>query len=131
MFLREKEIKFDLKYVISNRSAAHCVWKKPVKYLKFAFSKYQADFDRMDETTQIRDVEKIFTRPEYIDVRSNYGSDIAVVFLSNPVKFTEHVRPACLDWDLSSTAFHLESGRIGRVSLIVNAKIEDNLSQGK
>lgn len=85
--------------------------------MKFAFAKYHTDFNKTEDFTQIRNAKIIFTRPEYLDYRSNYGSDISVVILSAPVQFSEYIRPACLDWNLSNMLDHLSGNQLGSVSL--------------
>ncbi|KRT83307.1 Trypsin, partial [Oryctes borbonicus] len=96
-------------------TAAHCIWKRSPPHMKFAFAKYYSAFDQIDDFVQIRSAEKIFTRPEYQDYRSNYGSDIGVVVLSEPVELSTYVKPACLDWKWSNAPVHLSENQLGTI----------------
>ncbi|GJQ69379.1 hypothetical protein Trydic_g9525 [Trypoxylus dichotomus] len=97
-------------------TAAHCVWKRSPRHIKFAFAKYSSDLDRIDDFVQVRDAGTIVTRPEYLDYRSNYGSDIGVVVLSSPVELSTYVKPACLDWERSNMPLHLSGDRFGTIA---------------
>lgn len=47
----------------------------------------------------------------------NYGSDLAVMILSEPVEFNVYIRPVCIDWNLHDITDHLAQNSLGTVSI--------------
>ncbi|XP_044736927.1 modular serine protease-like [Chrysoperla carnea] len=96
-------------------TAGHCVWKVPPDTMKVALGKYNSDLNTNNENAQIREIKKIIIQPSYQDQIGNYGSDIAVIILSSPVKFDSHVRPVCIDWNLHDISAHLKEYSMGHI----------------
>jgi hypothetical protein len=58
-------------------------------------------------------------QPAYQDQSGNYGSDLALLVLASPVKFSPAVQPVCIDWDLKSIDNDLSEGNLGTVSCVM------------
>lgn len=58
----------------------------------------------------------IIMQPLYQDISGNYGSDIALLIMSEPVKLSKFVKPICLDWNLEYVTKHLEENNLGTVN---------------
>ncbi|GLV43632.1 Transferrin 3 [Carabus blaptoides fortunei] len=104
-------------------TAGHCTWKILAKNIKVAFGKYYTDFHKRQHITQIRNIQRVITQPLYQDRTGNYGSDLAVLVLSDPVKLSSEIHPACIDWNLRDTIYHFKNNSIG---LAVGMGITEN-----
>lgn len=96
-------------------TAAHCVWETDIREIRVALGKYFSDFNKSEDYTQIFQIQQIFLQPLYQDSLGNYGSDIAVIVLNEPVKFSKFIRPICIDWNLEYVGNHLKENNKGMV----------------
>lgn len=85
------------------------------KNIKVAFGKYHSDFHKRQPITQIKNVKRVIIQPLYQDRTGNYGSDLAVLVLSDAVKLSSDIHPACIDWNARDTIYHFQNNSIGLV----------------
>ncbi|KAF5289823.1 hypothetical protein FQA39_LY14978 [Lamprigera yunnana] len=104
-------------------TAAHCTWTVTPQTFKVTLGKYFKEFTTIEDFTQILDISQIITQPLYQDLVGNYGSDIAIIVLNEPVTFSEFVRPVCIDWTLQDLKQHLSNNTLG---LVVGMGITEN-----
>ncbi|KAK3914160.1 Prostasin [Frankliniella fusca] len=99
-------------------TAAHCLYEE-AKYgrtinaenFKVSFGSPFRDWSRITQYVQRKNVSRTFPHPHYRGLRRNHVDDIALVELSQPVTFTDNVRPVCVDRDGSL----LRDGSEGKV----------------
>lgn len=100
-------------------TVAHCVTKPHTNKLINAdiLAVYlgKHNLKVFDETTQFREVSKIYLHSEYN--ASVYVNDIAILELSSPAKITKYVRLCCL-WD-GNPKIDLVMNKIGTILLIL------------
>ncbi|XP_055383193.1 uncharacterized protein LOC129613234 [Condylostylus longicornis] len=98
-------------------SAAHCFWNPLISKLYnesnyiIAAGKFYRDFYANNETFgfQLSDVSNIKIPSQFSGADYDYVSDIAVVTLKNHILFKNHIRPACLPWNLNEKNFILNN----------------------
>lgn len=86
--------------------------------MKVALGKYKTAINATEPWAQIFDVKELIMQPVYQDIFGNYGSDIALIVLDGSAKFSEFVRPVCLDWKSEHIYRQLEHGSLGVVIYI-------------
>ncbi|XP_055383176.1 modular serine protease-like [Condylostylus longicornis] len=98
-------------------SAAHCFWD-PLETRLYnesnyivAAGKFYRDFYSRDEPLafQMSDVSNIKIPSQFSGADYDYVSDVAVVTLKNHILFKNHIRPACLPWNLNEEIFILNN----------------------
>ncbi|RZB39248.1 Trypsin, Ldl recept a, and/or Sushi domain containing protein, partial [Asbolus verrucosus] len=97
-------------------TAAHCTWEMKKELLQVALGKHYSDYHKLEDYVQIRNISKIIRQPLYQDLVGNYGSDIAILVLSNPAEFSPVIRPACIDWELDDITDHLTKNNLGLIA---------------
>ncbi|XP_034952205.1 modular serine protease-like [Chelonus insularis] len=105
-------------------TAGHCVWKTDPETIKVIFNGFSSNFtiNEFDENAQIRQVSSIKLQQAYQDHEGNYGSDIAILILTEPVILTANIKPICLNWSPESDI----SLRILDIGLVAGMGITEN-----
>ncbi|KAI5632138.1 trypsin domain-containing protein [Phthorimaea operculella] len=103
-------------------SAAHCFWSDVEKQLPasnyaIAVGKlYRPWNDLRDPGAQKSDVKDILIPTRYQGAATNFQDNIAIVLLTRTIEYSTHVRPVCLDFDISFERRQLQGGRLGKVA---------------
>ncbi|KAK5649217.1 hypothetical protein RI129_000246 [Pyrocoelia pectoralis] len=95
-------------------TAAHCVWSLKATTIKVGLGKHFRNFEKVDPGL-IFDVAQIIIQPLYQDLVGNYGSDIAILILKKSVKFSENIRPVCIDWKEKDFTRSLDNSTLGMI----------------
>ncbi|XP_030034023.2 modular serine protease [Manduca sexta] len=102
-------------------TAAHCVTKDrhivlPASQFAVAAGKiYRLWNDIHDVDAQKSDVKEIKVPPRYQGAVTNYQHDIALLLLTAHFNYTDHVKPACLNFDPEFDEKQLQEGQWGKV----------------
>lgn len=98
-------------------TAGHCVWKTNPETIRVVFSGFSSNYTMNEQNTetQILKVSDIKIQQMYRDHEGNYGSDLAILILDEPVIITTNVKPVCLDWRAGSDV-SLRSEEMGLVT---------------
>lgn len=82
-------------------TAAHCVWKSKAGDLIVALGNVKTIYNDPDDyLARYYNVREIMTYVTYLDILSNYASDIALIELSQSVEIDNLIAPVCIDWNL-------------------------------
>ncbi|VVC24912.1 Peptidase S1, PA clan,Serine proteases, trypsin family, histidine active site,Serine proteases, trypsin [Cinara cedri] len=104
-------------------SAAHCFWNSDIGKLadrsnysnyQIGVSKYERNyFKRDNEFTQILEIRDIHVPKNYQGQAGFHENDIAIIVLSKPIKISNQVLPACMDWNNKFSI--IKDGTLGKV----------------
>lgn len=87
-----------LNFLLNSPTAAHCFsgsnFSTPHQQVFVILG--HNNLTKISPFEQIRNASEIKLHPNWKKIDGNYDSDIAVLTLSDPVTFTEHVQPNCL-----------------------------------
>lgn len=97
--------------------AGHCVWNQVHTKFKIALGKYYSDFNKIEKNAQVREVKEIVTQPLYQDKNGNYGSDLSILVLNEPIHLSPSIHPACIDLNLKNINYQLQEGNLGLVCI--------------
>ncbi|XP_055374811.1 modular serine protease-like isoform X2 [Condylostylus longicornis] len=94
-------------------SAAHCFWdeKKSMLYDRSKYIVTAGKFDRNyysdRETFEVQRafISKIYVPANFRGLQNNFDGDIAVLTLTNHIKFRNHIVPACVDWSFNASKY--------------------------
>ncbi|KAL1490318.1 hypothetical protein ABEB36_013033 [Hypothenemus hampei] len=112
-------------------TAAHCIWETPENAVKVAAGKFLTDFYVKEPDSQIMNVTRIILHPLYQDSLGNYGSDIALIQLQGHFRFSDYIRPTCINWTLRNVVQDLKDspieGKLAGMGITEHGNVSENL----
>ncbi|XP_013135839.1 PREDICTED: limulus clotting factor C-like [Papilio polytes] len=103
--------------------AAHCFYDvntertKPAENYAVAADKIYPNWnDTRDLYVVKRFVKNIYIPTTYRHADNSHQDDIALLIVDQPFEYSAHIRPVCLDLDLTFEMKHLKPGNMGKVA---------------
>lgn len=95
-------------------TAAHCVWEIKVDDLRIGVGNRKPNYENSDDFWgRFYTARSIIVHPTYFGQLGNFGSDIALIEISQSVEIDETIFPVCIDWNLDDISLHIANESLG------------------